>query len=198
MNKPKIDRRVRKTKESLRQALITLLKEKSLKSISVQELADEADINRGTFYLHYTDIYDLYEQIENEVIQEIDDILDHYSLSQNNLEVVPVLKEILTFVEANAEICEIMLTQGHNGTFVNKLSQVINNRFMHFSLQHMDLEATAIELRYLGDFLVFGYIAVISNWLNLGMPEPPSVMAERIGKYGSYGISYYELDKLTE
>lgn len=194
MNKPKTDRRVRKTKEALRQGLITLLKDKNLQSISVQELTEEADIHRGTFYLHYSDIYDLYEQIENQVIEEIDEILNHYSINKSNIDPVPALEDILTFVAENAEICEMLLTQGRNGTFVKKLSQVINHRFMHISLQHMDLEATELELRYLGDFLVFGYIAVISNWLAHGMPEPPHVMAERIGKYGAYGISYYELN----
>lgn len=47
-----IDRRVRKTKRQLRQALMDLMSEKPSKSISVRELAERADINRGTFYIH--------------------------------------------------------------------------------------------------------------------------------------------------
>ena len=43
------------------------MKEKSIKEITVQELVDEVDINRSTFYLHYKDIYDLVEQLEQEV-----------------------------------------------------------------------------------------------------------------------------------
>ena len=45
------DRRVRKTKSQLRLALMELLVEKSAKNISVRELAERADINRGTFYI---------------------------------------------------------------------------------------------------------------------------------------------------
>lgn len=52
----KTDRRVRRTRTLLTRGLIQLMKEKDIKEISVKELSDLADINRGTFYLHYTDI----------------------------------------------------------------------------------------------------------------------------------------------
>ena len=52
----KTDRRVRRTKRLLLKSLTSLMKEKPIKDISVKELTDLADINRGTFYLHYRDI----------------------------------------------------------------------------------------------------------------------------------------------
>lgn len=52
----KTDRRVRKTKSQLRKGLAHLMKEKSIGEITVKELVDEVDINRSTFYLHYSDI----------------------------------------------------------------------------------------------------------------------------------------------
>lgn len=61
------DRRVRKTKKLLENALAELLSEKPLKSITVREIAERADINRGTFYLHYKDVYDMAEKIQNEI-----------------------------------------------------------------------------------------------------------------------------------
>ena len=50
------DRRVRKTRGQLRQGLVRLMREKSIQDITVKELCEECDINRGTFYLHYTDV----------------------------------------------------------------------------------------------------------------------------------------------
>lgn len=58
----KTDRRVRKTKAQLLQSLMTLMQEKDIKDISVKELSDLADINRGTFYLHYRDVYDMLDR----------------------------------------------------------------------------------------------------------------------------------------
>ena len=52
----KVDRRVRKTKSQLRKGLARLLQEKSIGEITVKELVEEVDINRSTFYLHYSDI----------------------------------------------------------------------------------------------------------------------------------------------
>ncbi len=53
----KEDRRVRKTKSAIKHAFIQLLKEQNIENITVQDIADKADINRGTFYLHYEDKY---------------------------------------------------------------------------------------------------------------------------------------------
>ena len=62
-----VDRRVRKTKKQLRQALMHLMAEKPSRSISVRELAERADINRGTFYIHYKDVGDLLQRLEDEM-----------------------------------------------------------------------------------------------------------------------------------
>ena len=52
----KLDRRVRRTREQLKRALTQLLLEKPVREITVRELTDRADVNRGTFYAHYTDL----------------------------------------------------------------------------------------------------------------------------------------------
>ena len=75
MEKEKMDRRVRKTKSLLLQCLLQLMEEKDVKDISVKELADLADINRGTFYLHYSDIYDMLSKVEDELFVEFENIL---------------------------------------------------------------------------------------------------------------------------
>ena len=53
----------------IRESLFTLLRERPLKAITVKGLCELADINRGTFYSHYADLYDLVEQLEEEEAQ---------------------------------------------------------------------------------------------------------------------------------
>ena len=69
------DLRVKKTKRAIMTAFDELLKEKKLDKISVTELAEKAEINKGTFYLHYTDIYALYQEAlqihMNELVERI-------------------------------------------------------------------------------------------------------------------------------
>ena len=50
----KTDRRVRKTKSQLKTGLAQLMREKSIREITVKELVDAVDINRSTFFLHYS------------------------------------------------------------------------------------------------------------------------------------------------
>ena len=54
-----VDPRIRRTRQLLQQALDTLLKNKELDDISVQDIADEATVNRATFYDHYNDKFQL-------------------------------------------------------------------------------------------------------------------------------------------
>ena len=70
------DRRVRRTRERLRESLLALLGEKDLRAVTVKELTDRADVNRGTFYAHYRDIYDMLERMEEELFEEFTALLD--------------------------------------------------------------------------------------------------------------------------
>ena len=79
MENKKMDRRVRKTRMQLRAGLTQLMREKPIKDITVRELAQLVDINRCTFYLHYRDIYDMVEQVEQEVFDEFEEIVSSYS-----------------------------------------------------------------------------------------------------------------------
>ena len=76
----KVDRRVRKTKAQLRAGLARLMQKKSIKEITVKELVDEVDINRSTFYLHYSDIYQMLESIETELMDEIAQVIEEHPL----------------------------------------------------------------------------------------------------------------------
>ena len=64
------DKRVRRTKKLLRQALTRLMLQKDFQSITVTDVVREADVNRGTFYAHYRDVYDLRERIETGMIAD--------------------------------------------------------------------------------------------------------------------------------
>ena len=72
------DRRVRKTRKLLKECLIRLLKEKRVQDITVRELTDMADLNRGTFYLHYKDVFDLLEKTEAELMDEFNSLVMSY------------------------------------------------------------------------------------------------------------------------
>ena len=70
----KTDRRIKRTRYLLVHALTSLMLKKSIKDITVKELCESVDINRGTFYLHYKDIYDMLEQTEQGLLEQFEQV----------------------------------------------------------------------------------------------------------------------------
>ena len=85
------DRRVRRTKKLLTQALTQLLQEKQAKEITVKELTELADMNRGTFYLYYKDIFDMLEKIEDSLFEALDAIVARHEEEAFSAKTKPML-----------------------------------------------------------------------------------------------------------
>ena len=97
----KEDRRVRRTKKLLTQALTELLQKKQINEITVKELTDLADMNRGTFYLYYRDIFDMLEKIEAELFQKLDTIAQSHEHGELTQQVKPILLDLFHFISEN-------------------------------------------------------------------------------------------------
>ena len=74
----KSDLRVTKTRRPIKAAFLELVQTKPGQKITVTELAKRAEISKGTFYLHYLDIYDLYNQMVEETVAKIAGSFDPY------------------------------------------------------------------------------------------------------------------------
>ncbi len=66
-----MDLRIQRTKAAIKESFLELRKKKPIEKITVTELTKSANINKATFYLHYSDIYALSDEIENALIDEI-------------------------------------------------------------------------------------------------------------------------------
>ena len=104
------DQRTRLTRMLIRQAFTGLLQEKPVQSISIKELCAGAGINRGTFYAHYTDIYDLMGQIEEEMLTDFQTALKPL-LDSDNTELTPlkITTGIFKCLKENADLCAVYI-----------------------------------------------------------------------------------------
>ncbi|MBP8763304.1 MAG: TetR/AcrR family transcriptional regulator, partial [Acetoanaerobium sp.] len=80
------DERVIKTKKLIKTALSELIQEKGFDHVSITDLTQRANINRGTFYLHYQDKYDLLEKFENEVLDDINTNAENFIKSIKDID----------------------------------------------------------------------------------------------------------------
>ena len=103
------EHRIQTTKKQLRNALMTILAEKPLSRITVKELCLLAKLNRGTFYAHYADVYDLLEQIEAEMKTEYFAALEPMLSAVAELSPPKVTKKVFDCIEANADLCRVII-----------------------------------------------------------------------------------------
>ena len=102
MPEKKEDLRVQKTKANIRETFLTLLEEKPLDKIHVQEILDNAKINRATFYKYYLDKYDLAERLAQECMDTIRDLIEKRFDEQKDLsEVQDVILAIYGYIKGN-------------------------------------------------------------------------------------------------
>ena len=135
------DRRVRRTKQLIKQSLIELMHEKPFKDITVKDITERADLNRGTFYLHYVDIYDLLSKIEDETLQAIEEMMLDYRCKINMPSCYELLDELFSYIEDNRDLFEVLLHSQSEGIFLNKLQYLIKT--MGLDLMNMIYKDTS-------------------------------------------------------
>ena len=176
VSQKKEDRRVRRTKKMLAQALVALLQQKQAKEITVRELTDLADMNRGTFYLYYKDIFDMLEKIEDGLFEALEEIVflhEHDDVSQQTK---PILLDLFRFIEDNQEMCRVLLSPHGDMNFLHRLNEVVREKCLQMWPNKEDKNDATFEYHY--SFVVYGCVGVFRAWLNSECQEPAEKMAE--------------------
>lgn len=160
----KEDRRIRRTKRLLRQALAELMNEKEFKDITVKEITERADLNRGTFYFHYTDTYDLREKIENELTDSFREVLSSYHPTPENYALRQMLERAVGFVEENKFLIRTLFNSNSGEGLQTKFMAVIEQIIVQTAAQLYPSESRLLS-DYRCRFLSYGTIGCLHMWL---------------------------------
>ncbi len=178
------DHRVRVTKMLIRKAFTDLLRQKPIQNVSVQELCTLANINRGTFYSHYKDIYDLLLQLESDMLVDFQTVLEPIINAgpDSGLQLIDVCLGIYQCFSENADVCAVMLGEHSDKTFVDKLIACGKDASMAtFSRQYP--KASRHRLEYFYAYVSSGSIGLLRLWLDEGMlysARDVAVMTEQL------------------
>ncbi len=170
----KTDRRVRRTRTLLQQSLIRLMSEKEIQNITIKELTDLADITRGTFYLHYSDIYDILRSMEYEMFVEFNEILNRSHRDREKPSPEATLTDIFAFLERHRDMVKVMMGPHGDLAFVNRLKDLVKERIY----QALAQKQAGCEYDYAEAFAVSGCIGVVETWLCHPSPLPPDKIAK--------------------
>lgn len=85
------NRMVEKSKKAIKDALLELMYEKDFKQITVNELLKRANVSRGTFYAHFTNLEDVRQQLIGDLFAHADYIFGEYTASELEENPYPVM-----------------------------------------------------------------------------------------------------------
>lgn len=172
----KTDRRVKKTRQQLRTHLAQLMCEKSIQEITVKELVEKADINRSTFYLHYSDIHQLLDTLEQELLAEIIQVIDERNFSSLDENSLLFLQDILRVLSNNLDICQALVGPNGDLAFVHKIEQLVANGYQNIISNHISSSTNKVE--YFHSYCLTGCVGLIKSWILNGAKESPEEMAK--------------------
>ena len=185
MKSGKPDRRVQYTKMVLKQGLLELMADRPISRITIKDICDLADVNRGTFYTHYNDQYDLLRQIEDDLDAEI-----KATITKGHSESSDVTEEILSSIAAQNSLCKILFSEYGDAAFLKKIMYNAHDQF----IDEWKAKIQPADIHLLNRFYIYtanGIAAIIQDWLQSGMNESPKEIAAFIEKSINHGLSSF-------
>ena len=139
----KMDRRTRYTRQTIRDTLLERMKEKPFGRVTVTEVCKQAEINRGTFYLHYLDLDDVLDDILTEMLDATTCALDHVLCPERQCTTYPFCDKI----HSSEQYRVLFLDESVTDKLLAKLSDTCKERYVTYLMSHSLLtfqEAEAI------------------------------------------------------
>ena len=163
------DRRAKRSRRLLKQGLQELLLEKQFSDISVRDITDRMDLNRGTFYLHYPDTYALLQSLEDDVMEEAQKMVDqHRGEVLEDTTLRPIFGPILDYIVENRELCTSLFVNNASSNFVGRVNELIDRNGSGI-IRGRYPGAPEEELEYVLSFISFGLIGLIKKWFDEDM-----------------------------
>ena len=173
------DRRSRLSRRFLKEALIELMKTKSIHEISIKKICETADVNRSTFYRYYDSPYQLYDEIIADVSLEIRRLVEDCPEGPNRLR--RLLTDVFSYIEENRELMLVLLSSNGNIGLGETFSEIV---------RRLTTSDTDSELNmYCTQFISAGLTNIVWIWLNNEKRRSPKEIAMMLSALFTYGVN---------
>lgn len=152
----KLDRRIRYTRRVLKQSLLEILKQKPVNKITVKEVCEMAELNRATFYTHYSDCFALLDSIEQDLLNAFESSLKFV----NFFDMTTLIEAIYTMVEQNEEACRVLIFQGVRTSILQRMIDIAKKEAIAIWKQTL-YRASDSEVEMLYTHLSNGLMSVV-------------------------------------
>ena len=137
----KSDARVRYTQRVIKEAFLSLLREKPVNKITVKEVCELAELNRATFYSHYSDCFALMESIEQELLEAFGQslrLIDGFDVSA-------LIAALYAMVEQHGDACRVLIFGGASPSVLGRMIDLARTSSIT-TWKHQLLHASDAEL----------------------------------------------------
>ncbi len=149
-------RRVKMTKLLLKQSLISLMREKSIHDISIKEICMGADINRSTFYRHYNNQYELYDEVLGDIADDIARIFAE--IAGGDYTTTLFITRVLEYIEEHRDMFLVVLSEKSNIS--------MGETYNRFTNRFIDTDTSSELTVYIVQFVSAGMASFLWTWLN--------------------------------
>lgn len=174
MSDQQLDRRVRRTRQALQDALISLILEKGYDSVTIEEITDRADLGRTTFYLHFRDKEELLlqavESIAEDFIEKHAVDLDRELKPELTLDSLRInlderiLFHVFEHARENADLYKVMLRGEGSSKTTERMRVLISDEAVK-RLQYRESVELKVPLNFFGAYFAGALIEVVTWWL---------------------------------
>ena len=181
----KEDLRVIKTRRIIKNALIEIMAEKEISSITITEISEKAMINRKTFYRHYSAVSDVVKELENEILSEFSDALKKANTSC--LDIVAVVGDISALIERHRDMFAKMMKLNPELFNAGRIKAMLR-RALEVSLKSSGDITDAATLASVSQFAVSGVLGLYAEWFDTGCRGSLDVVTDVARRMISDGI----------
>lgn len=168
-----MDLREKKTLRNIRNAFLQLRAHKPLERITIKELSELAEISKGTFYLHYKDIFDLSTQLQNEEIQNI--LADIIQPGIPLFGIAQLTQQMFGAFYSHQSLIDILFSEGQSAVLPHRIEQSIQE----YAYQLKPELQSDIRFNTLLSYQIYGcYNAYIENAKRFGNEQVLTVLDE--------------------
>ena len=171
------DRRAKRTRRLLKQGFAELLQKKKFSEISVREITDRMDLNRGTFYLHYPDTYALLQSLEDDMLREAQGMIDQHRAEVGAETLKPIFGPILDYVVEHRGLCTALFVNNASSDFVGRVNRLIYKNGAGL-IRSRYPQAPEEQMEYLLGFVSYGLIGLIKYWFDTDMRMEKEALLE--------------------
>ncbi len=187
----------RRAKRQLRLAFIELMDKKDITEITVTEISDIANVNKGTFCLYYSDIYDMRRQIQTELIDELYFILNSHSAEKLKNAIYPIIFDLCCFFSQNCKLLNIFLSKNGDMVFADSLKGIVKEKVFHdWKIIYKTENPKENEVHFC--FITSGIIGVLRQWIYEGCLISIDTIAKLIRDMILNGSQFLKGVKLNE